>query len=302
MQIRPALCIIELLIFHRKGEILLKKVSTLRRAVQVYRAYWKEGALCVLFQLVLRLMAFVPLLFLAAKETKPLALLCIPLYILIVLPARQNMALAMQSAFGGGPLFGMQLVSMQNYWGKVARGLKRAGLLMLWGGLWIAATVLAVVVYTGETDVFTVLRAVMTLGGGSTVQGIKVLLMIYAATLLPLVIGVAFHSGARHAEACGDATLVRGHRLGVVLWWLAGLLALVPFLAATVAVSADYVSALSAALSGALNSFGKGGLALPPLDQKAYLIGGAVVLLLLPLLPLKQLLPAAYLRGLKENQ
>lgn len=276
----------------------MKKVSTLRRAAQIYRHYWREGALCVLLQLVLRLMAFAPLLFLAAKETKCLALLCIPLYILIVLPARQNMALAMQSAMEGGPLFGMQLVSVEHYGQKLLRGLKRAGLLVLWGGLFIAATVWALTIYFGETDVFTVLRMVMSLGGGSTIRGVKSLLLLYAATMLPLIFGVAFHSGARHGEACGEPALAKKHRSGVMLWWLAGLAVLLPFLAVAAPVLAEYASALSQALA----NLGTSSFAIPALGWKVYLLLAAAVLLLLPLWPLKQLLPAAYLRGLKEQQ
>ena len=53
---------------------------------------------------------------------------------------------------------------------------------------------------------------------------------------------------------------------------------------------------------GAISSIGTGTVSLPPLDQKIFVIAAAFVVLLLPLLPLKQLLSAAYVRQLKEKQ
>ena len=92
--------------------------------------------------------------------------------------------------------------------------------------------------------------------------------------------------------------MLKGHRLGVMGCWLAGLIALLPFLLVAGWASLDYVSALV----GAISSIGTGTVSLPPLDQKIFVIAAAFVVLLLPLLPLKQLLSAAYVRQLKEKQ
>ena len=270
--------------------------NALRDAARVYRTHWREGALAVLLQLLLRLMALAPLLFLCARETRFLALACLPLYVLLVLPVRLLTAQCMQSALSGGPL--LQLPTMQAYGRALVQGLKRTGLMLLWAAPWLCATGFAVRVYSGNVDVFTLLRTLMSLGGGSSIQGVKIVLLIYAATLVPVLAGCAFHSGTRHAEALGGRSMLKGHRLGVMGCWLAGLIALLPFLLTAGWASLDYVSALV----GAISSIGTGTVSLPPLDQKIFVIAAAFVVLLLPLLPLKQLLSAAYVRQLKEKQ
>lgn len=280
----------------------MKIFTALRQSAGIYRKNLGDCLLTLLLQLVLRLMALAPLLFTIAKETRPLALLCIPLFVLIVLPARQNAALAMQQMLSGGRLFSMQLVSFEQYWQKVGRGVKQALLLMLWGGLWLAATAFAVVVYSGKTiegvtDVFTLLRTLMALGGGSSIQGAKIVILIYLATLLPLLVGFAFHSGTRHAFALGGRQLLRGKRMKVMLVWLVSLVTLIPFLAAVMWIVLGLVGALSQALAG----LGTGSISLPPMGQNVYILAAAFVVLLLPMIPLKQLIPAVYMRGVKES-
>ena len=279
-----------------KGEILMKMSKVLGVSARVYREKFGEGVLCVLLQLVLRLMAAAPLLALVTTEVPWVALLSIPLYMLIVPVARQNMAEAMQDAIAGGPLFSVKLVSCENYGKKFLRGVKQALLMLLWAALFIAATCVAVWAYAGKVDAFTLVRVLMNLGGGSFMNGIKLVLVIYAATLLPIILGCAFHSGTRHAIALGNKKILRGHRLGVVAVWLCGLVALVPFFAAAAYVGMDFVSGLVNALS----NLGTGSIALPSVGDKIYLLAGAIVVLLLPALPFKQLMTAVYVRGLKE--
>lgn len=274
----------------------MSKSSAFGHAGQVYFSRFFEGALCVLFQLTLRLMVAAPLLALVTTEVPYLALLSIPLYILLIPVARQNMAAAMQEALSGGPLFSHRLVSAENYGARLAQSLKRGLLLVLWALPFLASTVLMIWAYSGQMDAFTLMRAVMSIGGGSFMNGVKVVLLIYAATLLPILFGCAFHSGTRHAVALGNKKLVKGHRMGIMLTWLGGCLTLVPFLAVLVYESADYL----AALVNALSNFGSGNLVLPALDAKVYVIGAAFVVLFLPGLAFKQLLTAAYVRGLKE--
>ena len=279
-----------------KGEILMKMSKVLGVSARVYRENFWQGALCVLLQIVLRLMAAAPLLALVTKEIQWVALLSILLYLLIVPVARQNMAEAMQDAIAGGPLFSVKLISCENYGRKFLRGLKQALLMLLWAALFIAATIVAYWAYAGEIDAFTLVRVLMNLGGGSFMNGIKLVLVIYAATALPIVIGCAFHSGTRHAIALGDKKLIRGHRLGVVAVWLLGLVALLPFFGAVAYVGMDFVSGLV----NALGNLGTGSIALPSIGDKIYLLAAAFVVLLLPALPFKQLMTAVYVRGLKE--
>lgn len=273
----------------------MSKTNALGLACRVYFSRFFEGVLCVLFQLVLRLMVAAPLLALVTTEVPWLALLSIPLYILIIPVARQNMACAMQDALSGGPLFSLRLADMTGYGRRLARGLVRGLLMLLWALPFLAATVVILWAYSGQMDAFTLMRVVMNIGGGSFMNGVKVVLVIYAATLLPMLVGCAFHSGARHAAALGDKHLVRGHRAGVMLTWLGGCLALVPFLAVLGYESADFVAGLVSALS----NLGSGSFALPALDGKIYVIAAAFVVLFLPGLAFKQLLTAAYVRRLK---
>lgn len=276
----------------------MKLSSVLRETARVYRANLVQGALCVLLQLVLRLIVAAPLLALAAKEIRWVALASIPLYFLIIPVARQNMAQAMQTAIGAGPLFSLQLISWENYGLKFRRGLKQALVLLIWAVLFIAATGVVLWAYAGRIDAFTLLRVLMDLGGGSTMEGVKRVLLIYAATLLPIVIGCAFHSGTRHAWALGDKKLLRGHRLGLMKTWFAGLVGLVPFFAVVGVVCAGFVSALVSALS----NFATGGLELPSIGTNVYIILAAFVLLFLPMLAFKQLMTAVHVHGLKEKK
>lgn len=283
--------------------IPMKITSAWRDAWKVYRAHPGDVLLTLFIQILFRLMAAAPLLLLSARETAVWSLLCLPLYILIVLPARQNAAEAMQDALDGGRMFSLRLVSTRDYGRKVLRGVKQALLLLLWGILWVAATALAVFVATGKTiegvtDVFTLVRTLMALGGGSSIQGAKIVILIYLATLLPLMVGFAFHSGTRHAVALGDKSLVKGRRGGIMLLWLTGLATVIPFAAVTAAVGTSFASALFEALA----NIGTEAVALPPVGQNVYLIAAALVVLLLPLIPIKQLLPAAYLRGVKKGK
>lgn len=275
----------------------MSKPNTFGRTVRVYTAHFFEGVLCVLLQLTLRLMVAAPLLALVTTEVPWLALLSIPLYILIIPVARQNMACAMQDALSGGSLFSLRLAVGNGYGHGLWQGMKRGLLLLLWALPFMAATVVILWAYSGEMDVFTLMRVVMNIGGGSFMDGVKVVLVIYAATLLPLVFGCAFHSGGRHAEALGNARLIKGHRAGVVFTWLAGCLALVPFLAVLAYEGADF----AAGLVNALSSFGTGSLSLPAVDEKIYVIAAAFVVLFLPGLAFKQLLMATYVRRLKEK-
>ncbi len=272
--------------------------AALRAAWHTYRTHFSEMLLTLLLQAVIRLMALTPLLFLTAPETRMLALLCLPLYILLVLPARQNTAEAMRDALDGGHLFTLRLISPEHYGRKVLRGIRQAILLMLWGALFLLATGLAVFVFAGKTiegvtDVFTLVRALMLLGGGSSIQGAARLMLIYAATLLPLMIGVAFHSGARHAIARGGRGLLKGHRGGVMLTWLLGCVALLPAMAVAGSVAMSIASALTAALA----NLGRGGVSFS-LGSHMPLMAAAAAALLIPAIPFKQLLSAAYVREL----
>lgn len=286
----------------------MKKTSAASRAWTLYRRYFPQMMLGLLLQIILRLIVVTPLLFLAAQETRALALLCVPLFVLIVLPARQNAAQVTARLNQGYGFDLMGLVSFQDYGRKLLRGLKTTGCMLLWALPWIAATVFAAFVYGGKTiegvtDTFTVLRTVISLGNHdlvktllpisdtATIRGIAAILVAYLLTALPILVGWAFHAGSRHAAAL--QTSMKGRRLRVMGAWFLGLLTLVPFIAVTAGVGAGYVNQLLSALS----SLGQGSISLPPLNQNVWLIAAAFVLLLLPVIPYKQLITASCVHG-----
>ena len=103
-----------------------------RQAWAIYRRSPSETFRFLLLELVLRLMALTPLLFLTEPALRWGALLSPVLFVLIVLPARANAAEVMQAACRGKRLFTIELVSFKDYGAKIAQGLKMAALLLLW--------------------------------------------------------------------------------------------------------------------------------------------------------------------------
>lgn len=281
----------------------MKKTCSVSRAWTLYRRYFPQMMLGLLLQIVLRLIVATPLLFLAAPETRMLALLTLPLFALIVLPARQNAAEVMARLHQGYGFDLMGFVSFRDYGKKLLRGLKTTGLMLLWALPFIAATGFLAFVYGGKTiegvtDTFTVLRTVINLGNHSlvktllpvsdtaTIRGVMAIIVMYLLTALPILIGWAFHCGSRHAAALGVKLTHRGRVMGV---WCLSLVTLVPFIVAAGAVSMGFLKQLLSALS----AIGQGSFSLPPLEKNMWLLVAAFVVLLLPVIPLKQLLPAA---------
>lgn len=273
----------------------MKLTKAFRESLGIYKKNAGDLLLALLLELVLRAAALTPLLFLASRELAPLAWLCVPAYLLIVLPARENYALALQDMLSGGRVFSLQLVSCEGYLRKLLRGLTGTGLMLLWAALPLAWMGYMWAMYDGLVDFFTMMRMLDVLGGGSSTAGIVRAVLIAVVLLVLPVIGCAVHSGARHEKALG-AKLVRGRRLSVAALWMLGLVTLVPFAAVIVAAMGDYALSLIRQLKDVITN----GLTFPALGVRVYVIIGAVVLLLLPALPLKNMLPAVYLRHVKE--
>ena len=281
----------------------MKKTCSVSRAWTLYRRYFPQMMLGLLLQIVLRLIVATPLLFLAAQETRVLALMTLPLFVLIVLPARQNAAQVMARLHQGYGFDLMGFVSFENYGKKLLRGLKTTLLMLLWALPFIAATGFLAFVYGGKTiegvtDTFTVLRTVINLGNHqlvktllpvsdtATIRGVMAIIVMYLLTALPILIGWAFHAGHRHAAALGVKLRSRGRVMGV---WFLSLVTLVPFIVTAGAISMGFLKQLL----GALSAIGQGSFSLPPLEKNMWLLVAAFVVLLLPLIPFKQLLPAA---------
>ncbi len=275
----------------------MKLTTAFRETLRLYKKNLPDLLLTLLLEMVLRAMCLAPLLFLASPETSALAWLCVPLYLLIILPARQNYAEALQGMLDGGRVFGLRLVSVENYGAKLLRGLLGAARLLLWSLPAIAGISAMLYIYNGAVDGFTAMRLFSQLGGGSTMSGIFVAVGIIAAALVLTVVGCAAHCGSRHAAALGDQTLLRGHRLNLTALWMLGLCLLLPFAAVLVITTGEWALSFVRQLGNALLS-GQISLAL---GNRMYILLAAVLVLVLPVLPVKNMLPAVYLRHVKES-
>ena len=271
----------------------MKVKPVLSDSLRLYKKNFGPLCLTLLVQLVLRAIALSPVLFLADKALAPLAFIAIPLYILIVLPARQNYVIALQNMLDGGSVFTPQLISVKDYWRKLFRGVKGMICMLLWSAVTITGVGLLYAAVRGLVDFITLMRIFSSIGG-NVMDGVMIVAGAVAASCLLIVLGCAVHSGSRHAIALGNKKLMRGNRLRLTALWFLGCILVLPFAAVVVYALGDYALSLVRELKN---------LKLPAftlsVKQAALLIGGAAVLLF-PALPLKNLLPAVYLRKVKE--
>ncbi len=276
----------------------MKKKPVWKESFRLYKKNFGPLLLALLVQLVLRAIALSPMLFLADKQYACLAYAAIPLYILIVLPARQNYALALQDMMNGGSVFSPQLICMKGYWGKLLRGMLGMIRILLWSAVTIVSAVLLYGAYEGRwgLDVLTLLRICSSVGSGDMVAGLALILGAIGASTLLILLGCALHSGTRHAFALGSRKLLRGSRLRLTALWFSGLTLMIPFAAVAVLTLGDYAMTLIAELKN---------MQFPAFSLNARqiaMLGAGAVALLCPLLPLKNLLPAVYLRMVKEER
>ena len=271
----------------------MKMKPVLSDSLRLYKKNFGPLCLALLVQIVLRAIALSPVMFLADKALAPLAYLAIPLYILIALPARQNYAIALQDMMNGDSVFTTQLISVKDYWRKLWRGVKGMICMLLWSAVTISGVGLLYAAVRGLVDFITLMRIFSSIGG-NVMDGVMIVAGAVAASCLLIVLGCAVHSGSRHAVALGNKKLLKGNRLRLTALWFLGCVLVLPFAAVVVYALGDYALSLVRELKN---------LKLPAFNlnvkQAALLIGGAVVLLF-PAMPLKNLLPAVYLRKVKE--
>ena len=273
---------------------------SISRAVRdAWKAYTRSigGTLIFLVtEACLTLICLAPLLFLTKKGLEPGAWLTPILWIFVMLPARVNAAGGMRDALRGGRLGSSVLVETENYGAKLVCGLKRLGFLLLWSAPLTALLTVGWNHFAGNMDSFTVLRMIKNdLGGGDQMRGLQNLGLILAGTLVILMLGCAFHSGARHAFVRGQKDIVNGHHGRIFLSWLVSLLCLLPILIAVWAAISRYVPVLKD-----LNGLLLKRVSLPSTRETVIIfVIGAVITL--PLLPLRSLIPAAFVNGIGEE-
>lgn len=276
----------------------MKIRQVLLRTWRTYTAHFGALMQGLLLQALVCLIALSPLLFLSVPQAAPLAWLCPALLVLLVLPMRQNAALALARLLDGEGYPLLAVVSFQSYGRQLGRSLRQGLWLLLWGLPCLGVTVAMALAYTGMVDAFTLMRFFMSLGGGKFTKGLMVGFGIYGLTVVLLLVGMAFLSWRRHGDARGlPGSAVRGHRGGLFAANLVGALTFLPFLVAVMMIGREYVSQLVVAVNG----LATGSVSLPPLTDNLYLVGAAFLVLLCPLLPLKALIPAAFAQALAQE-
>lgn len=284
----------------------MKIWTVLRESLKAYGKNFADLMGAYLVEAALRAMCLTPLMFLLVPETAWLAWLCVPMYLLIALPARQNYALAMQDMLSGGQVLTTRLVSFEGYWRKLGRGLLGMLKMLCWMALPIAAVLLMVEIYVGKgafsgwvmglwgvtgRDGLSAMRWFKMLGE-DTVSGLVNLMLVVISTFLLPLIGCAVHCGCRHAHALEDKKLLRGKRLKLMVLWVLGFIVFVPFAALVLTL---LLGDLKTFVMGFAEMFLTKSFSAPALGEKLYVIGAAFVLLFLTMVPLKQLIPAVAL-------
>ena len=237
-----------------------------------------------------------PLLILT--ETGPLqylAALSAVLWLLVKVPARLNAAAAMQDGLGEGKIFSLRLADPGNYGKKLGYAFARLGLLTLWALPATAAVLYGLEMYSGQSaNGLTVTGMIYDLGGQDMKTGIFYLLLILAGLILIAVLGIGFHSGDRHAFALGEKKLLKGQRPKVLLCWICSLVFVLPMILAAGIVSVRYLPKI---LFDVLMDEEV------PADYmtSTLIILGIGAVLSLPMLPLRSMVTAAYVNGLKKS-
>ena len=275
----------------------MKISKAVRNAWSAYSASFSGMLVFLLVEICLVLICLSPMLFLTRKNLMWGACLTPLLWIFLLLPARMNAAGVMREALEGGKLSASGLVETDNYGAKLLCGLKRALFLLLWSIPLIALVIVGRIHFSGSTDSFTVLRMIRNeIGGGDQMTGLLRLALILAATLVLLMLGCAFHSGARHAFVRQKMDIVKGHHGKIFVSWLISLVCIIPALAAVAAVILRYIPILKN-LNGLLTR-----TVMLPSTKETIIIMAIGILVTLPLLPLRSLIPAALVNGLGEER
>ena len=257
----------------------------------------------LLVEVCFRLMGLAPLLFLLAPGYRYLAALALPVWLLVVNPARVNAAAAMQDCLAGGSIFSYRLADGSRWGAQVISGVKRMGFLLLWL-LPLAGTGLYIWNYwldIGKVDAITWINMMKDAGNDDFMTGVintaLPMVVMLGASLVILVIGIAFHSGARHALALGNKALANGHHGKLVLGWICSLILMTPLWIAVVILVLRFIS-----MAGGKSDMTELMNQVKGLKSFILLTLGGGVLLTLPLLPFRSLMIADMVRQMKDRE
>ncbi len=273
----------------------MKISEAFRNAYRTVSGQKTEAMKLLATEIALSGICLAPLLFLTEEgPLKYLAALTGILWLLVKVPARLNAAAAMQDSLGEGKLFSLRLADPGNYGEKVGYAFGRLGLLALWSLPVIAALLFAWERYAGQKDGFRTMDMIYQFGGQDMKTGIFYLLLILAGLILIVLLGAGFHSGDRHAFVLDEKKLLKGKRANVLLCWICSLVFVLPLIiAAGIAVS-RYIPLLDD-VSGVV----AGDMPMPSTRETLVILGAGAVLSL-PMLPLRSMVTAAYVNGLRK--
>ena len=159
--------------------------------------------------------------------------------------------------------------------------------------LLIAALLFAWEKYAGDTDGLTVMQMIYRFGGEDMKTGMIYLILIFLGLVLLFALGAGFHSGDRHAFVLEEKGLLKGKRLKVLLCRICSVVFLLPLIIAFIVVAIRYAPLLDN-VSGVVS-----GDVAKPNTRVTLIILGIGGVLTLPLLPLRSMVTAAYVRGLR---
>lgn len=274
----------------------MKISQAFRKAFRIVSGQKAEALKLLVTEIALTGICLAPLLFLTEKgPLRYLAALAGVLWLLVKVPARLNAAAAMQDSLGDGKLFSLRVADPGNYGKKIGYAFGRLGLLALWSLPMIAALLYAWEMYAGQSaNGLTVLDMIYQFGGQDMKTGILYLLLILLGLILIAALGAGFHSGDRHAFVLEEKKLLKGKRANVLLCRICSLVFMLPvFIAAGIVIS-RYIPLLND-VSGVV-----AGDVARPSDRETLIILGIGAVLTLPLLPLRSMVTAAYVNGLRE--
>lgn len=255
---------------------------------------WMAG---MLVSILVRLIAFSPLLtllFCKAGDPLRLAVWLTPiLYILFVLPLRYSMAEAALQAYQGGTFCTTALVSLKRYGRKLSALISQGIRLLPWALPLSAAVGYGAYLYLGGVDSLTLMRMLQSLGkslGGESgfMEGVYLVAAGYSLLFLILLFGMmrngmfrfvwAEMSGANQPARQEMLRRLRGNRIRQFAIGLIQVVLLIPFTAVE-----GYLC-----YTGLRTGF-------TPLLAVGMVI--AAVVLYLPLLPIRKILPAMYIKA-----
>lgn len=251
--------------------------SLLSKAIHIAKTHKSEWVNGFFIAFILRLIAAAPLMALFTPY-KEWAMLSPVIFLFGVMPLRFSMAERLNALVAGGRFFDAKLVSFENYFGKLRKGMWQGIKLLVYG-----IGVIAFFAYLGQlwgdtTDGFKIIRWLIQLGGGSVDTGILVLIGVCLVLCIPVLIGMGVNCADRFVFMLGRK-MVKGERKRYFKSGLLNFCLLLPSIACVVAgILVSLLPAINALSTKALNL---------PLSGALILIA---ICLYIPTLPIRKLL------------